>query len=120
EGAWDFIKFIHSEEWAKLKSRSSHQLVTRKAYNEPKGGLDYNMEAFFALKPQQQSLTDMYRIVPNYWEIMQIVQRKFYEVLENETTVAEAHAQWQTGGDMQLQQNRENLDEEPIPVDQIE
>ncbi len=120
EGAWDFIKFIHSEEWAKLKSRSSHQLVTRKAYNEPKGGLDYNMEAFFALKPQPQFLTDMYRIVPNYWEIMQIGQRKFYEVLENEKTVEEALAEWQTEGDMLLQQNRENLDEEPISVDQIE
>lgn len=120
EGAWDFIKFINSEEWAKLKSRSSYQLVTRISYNEPKGGLDYNMDAFFALKPPKSSLNEMYMTIPNFWELVQIGQMKFNQVVQDEKTVEEALAEWQTEGDMMLQrQGDEDMDDPFVPLDEF-
>lgn len=112
DDAWEFIKFVNGEEWAKLKSRSSYSLVSRVQYNEPRGGVDYNIEAFFKTKPAVESMmsTDIYRRFPNIWEVQSIGQRKFYEVMQGNLTVKEALEQWENEGNQALQRMRENPD----------
>ncbi|RKN79244.1 ABC transporter substrate-binding protein [Paenibacillus ginsengarvi] len=60
--AWEFIKYIHGEEYAKIKSRTETSLMTRvKASNEAYGR---NLEAFYALKPADTLLYIGYNQIP--------------------------------------------------------
>ncbi|QJD83921.1 ABC transporter substrate-binding protein [Cohnella herbarum] len=49
EAAWELIKFINGEEWAKLKSKSSSVLLTR--FENMKEMYGHDIEAFYKLKP---------------------------------------------------------------------
>ncbi|HEY4390651.1 MAG TPA: extracellular solute-binding protein, partial [Paenibacillus sp.] len=98
DSAWDYIKFIAGEDWAKLKSRSNtYEMVARKSYIQPKQGLSYNISAFYELKPvpptnpkddklkqEKQGLYMVDNIGRNY----------FQEVLDNKKSVADALKEW--------------------------
>lgn len=51
DDAWAFIKFMNSEEWAELKSQSTSNMVSREEYIKPRGGTQFNIEAFYTLRP---------------------------------------------------------------------
>ncbi|REK76281.1 ABC transporter substrate-binding protein [Paenibacillus paeoniae] len=107
EGAWEFIKFTNSKDWAKLKSRSNYELVARKEFLKPVGGLTYNIDAFTLLKPLPP-VTNMddniYRNKPNIWQVQGIGQEMFQEVMNGTKDVKQALAEWETRGNALLQQ----------------
>lgn len=81
--AWDFIKFSNSKEWAKLKSRSLYEMVARKEFLTPIGGLQYNIDAFTSLKPMPAVDTDkIFREKPGVWEAQQPGYELFQAVIE--------------------------------------
>lgn len=110
EDAWKFIEFIMSERWAQQKSKSSNSLMTWKKYNQPRHGLDYNLEAFYQNMPAPVQTNDyeLYNKYPDIWQAQNIGYQKFQEVLNNNKTVDEALAEWETEGNSILQQIREN------------
>lgn len=110
DDAWKFIEFLMSERWAQTKSKSINQLVTWKKYNEPIDGLDYNLEAFFRNKPVINTMynSKLYREMPDLWQVQHIGQMKFQEVLNEDKTVDEALAEWETEGNATLTTLKEN------------
>jgi multiple sugar transport system substrate-binding protein len=56
--AWEFIKFVHSDEMAKIRSKSSPELISRSAYAVNKQG--QSLEAFYKLKPNSNAATQLY------------------------------------------------------------
>lgn len=106
DDAWEFIKFLNGEEWAKVKARSSYEMVSRKSYIQPKEGLDYNIAAFYTLKPIPPTSTDMntlYQKMPNLWQVDSVGQKYFNEVVENKKTPKEALEAWEQDGNEMLQ-----------------
>lgn len=110
EDAWKFIEFIMSERWAQQKSKNVQQMVTWKKYNEPRAGLDYNLEAFYYNIPARDinNYGDIYIQKPDIWQAQNIGYTKFQEVLNGNKTVEEALQEWETEGDAILQQMKEN------------
>ncbi|MDQ0059439.1 ABC transporter substrate-binding protein [Paenibacillus harenae] len=106
DGAWDFIKFSNGKEWAKLKSRSLYEMVARKEFLTPIGGLQYNMDAFTTLKPLPPLSSDqekIYREKPGIWEAQSPGYELFQKVLTGDMTVKEALAEWETRGNATLE-----------------
>ncbi|GIQ67922.1 extracellular solute-binding protein [Xylanibacillus composti] len=111
EDAWDFIKFINGPEWAELKARSSYNMVSRKSYIKPHPGENYNIEAFFHLMPAPSTVNnDIWRRVPNYWEIQDLGSRKFQEVIDGDKDIRQALQEWAVEGEQALQRMRESMD----------
>lgn len=113
DDAWEFIKFVNGEEWAKLKSKSSYSLLSRVEYNEPRSGANYNIEAFFKTKPATTETMFDYEIYykyPDMWQLQRIGENKFEMVINGELSVKEALAQWENEGNQILQQMKENSD----------
>jgi multiple sugar transport system substrate-binding protein len=111
EDAWEYVKFLNSKDWAKLKSRSMWELTARKEFLKPKDGMTYNIDAFTKLKPIPPQSTDqeqLYRDYPNLWQVQNIGQPLFQEVMQGNKTVKEALAEWETQGNAMLQQIKEN------------
>lgn len=110
EDAWKFIEFIMGERWAQQKSKSSQSLMTWQKYNTPRSGLDYNMEAFYQNMPAPpvQDDSELYQRMPDIWQAQNIGYQKLQEVLNNDKTVDEALAEWETEGNAILQQLKEN------------
>ncbi|NBD25552.1 type 2 periplasmic-binding domain-containing protein [Paenibacillus glycinis] len=111
EDAWDFIAFNNSKEWARLKSRSSYEMVSRKSFLKPKDGNTYNIAAFYSLKPvppQDPVIDRLYEEKPNLYQIRQLAQQLILDVLEKKRSVDEALETWQTQGDVLLQQIKTN------------
>lgn len=126
EDAWKFISFINSDEWARIKSKSSYTLVSRKSYNKPKDGLDYNIAAFSTLTPAPNPYSNkIYRQFPNLYQVQGIGQQKFQEALKGPKTVMEALKEWENEGNAMLLQFKENpngggMNPEPRPIDVVE
>ncbi len=109
--AWRFIKFIAGEDWARTKSRSSHQLVSRQKYIAAKDGLNYNVKAFTKLAPinrMDESEMRLYREMPNIGMVTSIGDNKYREVMEGKKPIRQALKEWQTEGDAMLKQIKEN------------
>ncbi|TNJ63950.1 extracellular solute-binding protein [Paenibacillus hemerocallicola] len=60
--AWEFIKYIHDDEYSKIKSRTERGLMTRVKYSNEKYGR--NLEAFYTLKPADTLLQIGYSQIP--------------------------------------------------------
>lgn len=126
DDAWNFVKFLNSKEYAKLKSRSMYEMTARKEFLKPIDGVgEYNLPAFYSMKPvppqNNFELDQIYRKYPNYWMVTNIGPQLFQEVLQETKTVQEALAAWETQGDAMLKEMRENpggmIDGGPIPMD---
>ncbi|WP_245948276.1 ABC transporter substrate-binding protein [Paenibacillus sambharensis] len=118
--AWEFIKFMNSKEWAKLKSRSSYELTARKEFLKPMNGLTYNVEAFTKLKPvPPQSLEQekLFRQNSNMYQVQYIAQPYFQEVVKGDKTVKEALEKWETEGNAMLQKIKANPNGPLEPTD---
>jgi multiple sugar transport system substrate-binding protein len=108
DDAWDFIKFINGEEWAKLKSHSSYNLVSRGKYLKPKDGQDFHMEAFYKVSPAP--MTENYKAFQNkdIYQVQDIGRQQLLNVLQGKITAREGLKQWQTQGDAMLKQMKDN------------
>lgn len=111
ETAWDFIKFQNSEDWAKIKSRSAYEMVSRKSFIKPKDGKNYNIAAFYALKPVPPTSTNdtkLYTEKQGLYSVTQVGQTFFQKVIENKKTPAEALKEWEQKGNEMLQAIKNN------------
>ncbi len=113
EDSWEFVKFMNGKEWAKLKSRSTYEMSSRKEFIKPRDGMSYNVEAFTKLKPAPQlnsSLKDqeLYREKPNLNMVSELGSRAYSEVIQEKKSVKEALAQWETKGNDLLQKIKTN------------
>jgi len=106
DDAWKYVQFINGRDWARLKSRSMYELSARKEFLKTPAGFNFNIEAFTTLKPVPPSNVDLdklYRNNPNLWQVENIGRNKFQEVLQDQKSVKEALAEWETEGDAVLQ-----------------
>ncbi|NBC72190.1 extracellular solute-binding protein [Paenibacillus sacheonensis] len=111
DDAWEFIAFNNGKQWAELKSRSTYEMVSRKSFLKPKDGMDYNIEAFYTLKPvppQDPAIDKLYQDKPNLYQVQNIAQQLFQEVLQKKKSVDQALKEWQTKGDVMLQKIKTN------------
>ncbi|WP_334071860.1 MULTISPECIES: sugar ABC transporter substrate-binding protein [Paenibacillus] len=112
EAAWDFLRFINGEEFAKLKSRSNtSEMVARKSYIQPRQGLSYNIQAFYLLKPVPpiNAKTDKLMMEkPGLYNVTSIGRTYFQQVMENKKTPEEALKEWAEKGNKMLQEIKLN------------
>ena len=97
EAAWEFIRYIHSDDYARVKSKSFNgQFPIRTKYIEDKEGR--NLTAFYALKPSGHTLYDGIADLPGnfYMQYFTIGTEEMQAVLNEEKTVREALASMQT------------------------
>ncbi|GBF75511.1 hypothetical protein PA598K_03924 [Paenibacillus sp. 598K] len=105
DDAWEYIKFVNSEAWAKLRSRSVNEMVARQEFLKPREGMDYNVAAFYTMEPAQPiDLQEVYRKYPDIYEVTSLAQPLFQEVVEDKKSTKEALAEWETQGDAKLQE----------------
>lgn len=121
--AWEFIKFLNSETYMKVKSGSEYNLMSRKSYIKNNiDGVEFNVDAFTKLVPAPSPFNyELSRKYPNIWEVQNIGYQKFEQVIGNNLGVRDALKQWQTEGDALLKQMRENPNSNnpnmPMPID---
>lgn len=92
DAAWDFIKFINGEDFAKIKSRTMNNgLLSRMGYNKEFDG--HSLDVFYKLKPKVSA--DMYSRtdeipVEFYSQFQQIQDRELALVQEKKKSLDEA------------------------------
>jgi len=126
EDAWRFLKFINGEDWARAKSKTNYQMVSRKTYIKPKEGSDLNLAAFYNIKPVLNNPMEdwkIYREKPYIYQVHDIGRNEMMQALEGKKTIRDALKAWQTQGDAMLKQMKENPDSfnpgigKPVPIE---
>ncbi|QJC52451.1 extracellular solute-binding protein [Paenibacillus albicereus] len=111
EGAWEFIKFLNGREWAKLKSRSTYEIPSRAEFIKPIDGMQYNIKAFYTLKPvppTSSALEALARSKPGIYEVFSLGQQSFQQALSGKMTAEEAVKDWATKGNALLAKLKTN------------
>ncbi|MCY9513620.1 ABC transporter substrate-binding protein [Paenibacillus apiarius] len=119
DDAWDFIKFVNSEDWAKIRSRSSWEMVSRKKFITAKDGSNFNIAAFYSVKPvppTSADLSEVFNKMPNAWQVQEPGQTLFKDVVSGKKTSADAVKEWETKGNQILQQLKKNPNGTGDPV----
>lgn len=110
--AWEYIKFINGEDFAKLKSRNNtYEMVSRKSYIQPVQGLSYNIQAFYLLKPippTNPKDDKMMSEKQGLYNVTNMGRTYFQQVLENKKTPEEALKEWEEKGNKMLQEIKLN------------
>ena len=92
DAAWEFIKFINGEEFARVKSRSMNNgLLSRMGIATEYNGV--NLEPFYKLKPRlDQNASRSYEKVPNdfYMQYQPVLDRELKLVQEKKKSIDEA------------------------------
>jgi multiple sugar transport system substrate-binding protein len=91
EAAWDFIKFVNSEEFAKVNARNIFNgFLTREGISKEYNGV--SLEAFYKLKPKLLINNNNIASIPDdfYTKYLSIFKREVNLVEENKKTVDEA------------------------------
>lgn len=111
DAAWEYVKFMNGEDWARLKSRSSHNLISNKNYISSSIGDEYNVSAFYNIKPSFDDRTDDYKLyekMPNLYEVNYMGQAHFNGAVEGTIGIRDALKKWQEEGNAALLQMKEN------------
>lgn len=92
DAAWEFIKFINSEEFARVKSRTMNNgLLSRMGIAKDYNGV--NLEAFYKLKPKvDQNANRSYEKIPNdfYMQYQPVLERELKLAQEKKKSIDEA------------------------------
>lgn len=92
DAAWEFIKFINGEEFAKVKSRSlNNGLLSRMGISTEFNGV--NLESFYKLKPKFDSSSSRdYAKIPDdfYMQYQPILEREMKLAQEKKKSIDEA------------------------------
>lgn len=90
DAAWDFIKFVNGEDFARVKSRSGNNMMTRMGFNKDIDG--QSLDPFYALKPKMSKNYRNWDKMPDnfYGEYNMIMTREIGLVKENKKTLDEA------------------------------
>lgn len=95
--AWGFVKYLNSDDYAKIMSRSTQQLLSRTRYIKDKDG--HNLEAFYKLKADTDVYKGYEKIPQNFYQsITQIVDEGMKPVVEGTKTLDEVLPIMQTKG----------------------
>ncbi|WP_235847601.1 ABC transporter substrate-binding protein [Paenibacillus tuaregi] len=112
ETAWDFIKFLNGPEWAKIKARSTtYDMVSRKSFIKPLNGMNYNVAAFYKLKPVPPLSSNdekLYTDKPGLYSVRYVGQTIIQDVIDNKKTPKEALQAWETKGNQMLLEIKKN------------
>ncbi|MCR8842709.1 extracellular solute-binding protein [Paenibacillus sp. SC116] len=107
EDAWDFIRYVNGDTWAKVRSRgTSYDMVTRKSHIKPAAGSNYNVSAFFSGKfiiPPNQKLIELYTSKQDLYRVDYLGSQMFNEVITGKKSTQNALAEWETKGNEMLQ-----------------
>jgi multiple sugar transport system substrate-binding protein len=102
--AWELVKYLNGEEYAKTMSRSpaSNGLLARTKYNIDKEG--HNIEAFYKLKPAANETSPYLYDIPNgfFQSFMALANMELNQVMDNKKSLDEALAALQTQGQASL------------------
>ncbi|MBP1907183.1 multiple sugar transport system substrate-binding protein [Paenibacillus turicensis] len=106
DAAWDFVKFVNGEEFAKIKSKTlNNGLPTREGISKEYKGI--SLEAFYKLKPKMalDSDNELTSIPSSFYEKYQPIMAREIKLLEeNKKTVDEALNTIQTEAQAALDQ----------------
>ncbi|GFN31242.1 hypothetical protein PCURB6_15020 [Paenibacillus curdlanolyticus] len=111
EAAWEFIKLLNSEAWARTKANAVPDMVSWQKYIRKIDGLEYHVEAFFKMKPvrvQPLWSNPVFRSVPRAYEIVDLGTVKFNEALSGQKSVEQALKEWQSEGEAKLELLRQS------------
>ncbi|MHA6530259.1 ABC transporter substrate-binding protein [Paenibacillus sp. BAC0078] len=104
EDAWDLIKFINSNEVAKIKAHIHYELTARMDYNvSPEKGI--NLAPFFSQKPlpaNDPAMDSLQARLPGITQINDAGLILFTEVYRGKRTVASALQAWEKQGNLML------------------
>jgi len=116
DAAWEFIKFINGEDYARVKSRSGGDLMTRMDFKKDFEG--QSLDPFYALKPKANKSYDNMEKLPDnfYGEYNSILTRELGLVKDNKKALDEAlktiQAEAQTALDKGLKDKEANKGKE--------
>ena len=106
DAAWDFVKFVNGEEFAKIKSKTlNNGLPTREGISKEYNGI--SLEAFYKLKPKMSLDNDneLTALPSSFYEKYRpIMEREIKLLEENKKTVDEALTSIQTEAQAALDQ----------------
>ncbi|NEW08041.1 extracellular solute-binding protein [Paenibacillus sp. SYP-B3998] len=108
--AWEFVKYINSDEYARVMSKSSQGLMTRTAYAKEKDG--HSLEPFYLLKPNPNSIYKGYDKIPSgfYQPFTTLANQEIQAVLDGKKTADEALKMIQEKGQEQLLKAKQEAD----------
>ncbi|MBA2939899.1 sugar ABC transporter substrate-binding protein [Paenibacillus sp. CGMCC 1.16610] len=105
--AWEFIKYINSDEFARVMSKSSSSLMTRTTYSKDKDG--HNLEAFYLLKPNpDKNYTGLEKIPSSFYQPFTLLaNQEIQAVIDGKKSADEALKTIQDKGQEQLVQAKQ-------------
>lgn len=104
EDAWDLIKFVNSNEVAKIKAHNKSELTSRKDYITAQTP-SVNLEAFYTLKPLPATdplLISLQMQKPGISRISDVGRQLFIDVYQGKKTVENALKAWEKQGNTML------------------
>ncbi|WP_251586896.1 ABC transporter substrate-binding protein [Paenibacillus macerans] len=107
EDAWEFVKFLNGDDYAKIRSHSGSDLVAREKYIRPQGGLDYHIEAFYARKPIPPAVSEgllmhSKELTLLLFDVEMLGETFFGKVVQDQATPKEALEEWEQAGNEML------------------
>ncbi|MEX1030732.1 MAG: extracellular solute-binding protein [Paenibacillaceae bacterium] len=106
KAAWELVKYINSEDMARIKSKSStYDLSTRLTFSKERDG--HSMEPFYAMKPSPINAYNFLEGVPNsfYQSFDMLLNEQIKKVVNKEATLEEAIQVVQEQGQKDLENN---------------
>jgi len=113
--AWEVVKYINSEEVAKVHSRTAHtQTPSRKEYAKAFG--EFNIEPFYALKTPSRRWSDQTFFLEFSSVLRPLVTNELLQVADDKKSLDEAIETIQTEGQQLLDSLRMELSETVTPT----
>ncbi|MBB6692383.1 extracellular solute-binding protein [Cohnella xylanilytica] len=112
--AWEFVKYVNSEDFARVKSKSSASgdLLSRTAFNKEADGV--SLEPFYKLEPAADMTTGLENSPGNFYGILsQLVDEQLKAVIDDKKSIDEAMKEIQEKAQAALvEENRKKKEEE--------
>ncbi|WP_127195181.1 hypothetical protein [Paenibacillus anaericanus] len=103
DAAWELMKFINGDEYAKIKSRSmNNELMSRMGYSKEYDG--HNLDVFYKLKPSPSNSYSGMEKIPSefYGQYQPIVDRELALVKDKTKSIGDALATIEAEGQVVL------------------
>lgn len=104
DNAWQVVKHINSEEMARIKSKSTAELLTRTTHTSGKDGR--SLEAFYKLKPNPYNPYEDFSELPDmfFGQFLQLLNTELKAIIEEDKPIDEAIRDLQREGQKALMQ----------------
>lgn len=82
DAAWEFIKFVNGEDYARVKSRSDSNMMSRMGFNKDYEG--QSLDPFYALKPKvSKSYRSWDKLPDNFYSDYNTIKSKEIDLVKN-------------------------------------